>query len=473
MRKKRSIRVQFMVAFTLVAILIIGSISFMTLQLVNRHFDRYVDERQKDVLVELTSLLEKSYDSQTMEWDEAAIQQVERLAQSEGIDLTVYDVEGALIWQRANDEDKGMHMNGGMMNSHSKMMNQMMQEKNGIYVEKEKKLKVGNREAGRVTFGYYGPLSYTTHDVTFITELRKNLLWIAIGTLIFVLLFANWIAKRLSAPILKLTQFTEKIAKGNYRQDKPPTSSASEIQALIVMVQSLAVQLDAQQTLRNQLSSDISHEIRTPLTTLKGQIEAMLDGIWEPTRERLESCYEEVNRLSRLIGEIDKITALEMEQEELIRSSFDLFQLAKRLLLNSAPLMQEKQLEVSLVGEAVTVYADQDKISQVIMNLLTNAVKFTNPFGQITVQIGRTEDTFFIVVKDNGIGIAAADLNQIFQRFYMVDSSRNSEGQGIGLAIVKSIANAHGGYVEVASKENEGATFKVVFPLLQAPQSEK
>ncbi|MGX7417547.1 sensor histidine kinase [Carnobacterium gallinarum] len=463
MRKTRSIRIQFMLSFTAIAVLIIGTISLMTYNLVDRHFDRYVVERQKDVLTELTQLLEAKFSISEAQWSAIDLEQVGDVAKSEAIDLTVYDEAGQVIWR--SSQEKNGHMGNGMMNNHSKMMDSNMQSKNGSYVEETISLKSAGSKIGKVVFGYFGPLSYTNHDVAFITDLRKSLLWIAVGALLGSLLFAVWLAQKLSSPISQLTLFTQKIAKGHYHEKQQPISTITEIRELIDAVQDLSVQLDKQQALRNQLSSDISHEIRTPLTTLKGHIEAMLDGIWEPTKERLESCYEEVNRLNRLIGDIDKITELEEQQEKLQKNTFDVFQLAKRICLNIEPLMKQKEIDFTLTGRNLEVFADQDKISQVMTNLLTNALKFTGNRGEIDLAIHKEADDFCISVKDNGIGISSEDRAFIFQRFYMVDSSRNSEGQGIGLAIVKSIVKAHNGRIEVDSIVGEGTKFKLYFPL--------
>lgn len=208
MRKTRSIRIQFMLSFTAIAVLIIGTISLMTYNLVDRHFDRYVVERQKDVLTELTQLLEAKFSISEAQWSAIDLEQVGDVAKSEAIDLTVYDEAGQVIWR--SSQEKNGHMGNGMMNNHSKMMDSNMQSKNGSYVEETISLKSAGSKIGKVVFGYFGPLSYTNHDVAFITDLRKSLLWIAVGALLGSLLFAVWLAQKLSSPISQLTLFTQK-----------------------------------------------------------------------------------------------------------------------------------------------------------------------------------------------------------------------------------------------------------------------
>lgn len=459
----RTIKGQFISSFILIACLIIGAISLTTLILVNRHFDRYIVERQEDRLAEIKHSLEFSFVNEAGNWDLAEIEKIGESALDSGIDITVYSNENERIWQTTKQSMGHMRMNG----KHHKMMNQENQNTDLEYVEKNVVLKDGKQAIGQVQFGYYGPLTYSDHDVDFISAMRRSLILIAIFALTFSLFFATWVARKLSLPLIQVNRFTQAIAKGHYNEKTPPKSSTKEVNELIISVQDLSNQLEQQEELRNRLSSDISHEIRTPLTTLKGHIEAMLDGVWEPTPERLKSCYEEVNRLSRLIGDIDKITALEAQQEVVRKSRFDLYQLAQTVALTFEPLIFQKGIQFELTGEKTFIDADQDKISQIILNLLSNALKFTESGGKIQVKVKIKEQFAVLIVEDSGCGIDSTDLEHIFDRFYMADDSRkqNNEGQGIGLAIVKSIVKAHDGTVSVSSTVNLGTRFIIQLPL--------
>jgi two-component system sensor histidine kinase BaeS len=179
-------------------------------------------------------------------------------------------------------------------------------------------------------------------------------------------------------------------------------------------VDSLSRQLDSQQEIRNRLSSDIAHEIRTPLTTLKGNLEAMLDGIWEPSSERLKICYDEVNRISRLIGNIDKINEMESNHEKLEFSRFDLQALSKKVATNFTAAAAKKNIILAVTGEPLMITADQDKISQVLTNLLANAIKFTPKQGNIHIETHLEGNRAVLKVSDDGIGIDPEDQEKDF-----------------------------------------------------------
>ena len=243
-------------------------------------------------------------------------------------------------------------------------------------------------------------------------------------------------------------------------------SGIREIDDLRDSVNELSLQLQRQQEIRNRLSSDIAHEIRTPLTTLKGNIEAMIDGVWEVSEERLYRCYEEVNRITRLIGEIDRINEIESQESQLQKSTFDLKELSQQIWDNFQALLIERQIHCSISGNSVLVSADRDKMHQVITNLLFNAIKFTPSGGKIDLHVSQSRDTVSFRIMDNGQGIPPDEVSQIFERFYMAEPSRNSQlgGQGIGLSIVKSIIHAHHGTISVDSVYGKGTTFTITLP---------
>ena len=177
----RTIKGQFISSFILIACLIIGAISLTTLILVNRHFDRYIVERQEDRLAEIKHSLEYSFVNEAGTWDLAEIEKIGESALDSGIDITVYSNENERIWQTTKQSMGHMRMNG----KHHKMMNQENQNTDLEYVEKNVVLKDGKQAIGQVQFGYYGPLTYSDHDVAFISAMRRSLILIAIFALTF------------------------------------------------------------------------------------------------------------------------------------------------------------------------------------------------------------------------------------------------------------------------------------------------
>jgi signal transduction histidine kinase len=189
----------------------------------------------------------------------------------------------------------------------------------------------------------------------------------------------------------------------------------------------------------------------------------MIDGLWEPTTERLISCQEEIKRLKRLVGDLEHLTKYESENLKLDKTKFNLNEVIKNIILNFEKEFLSKGVRLTFHGNDNYIYADKDKISQVIVNLLSNALKYTHGGSEVNISIYEDKDHTMISVKDTGIGIAEKDLPYIFERFYRTDDSRNRKtgGAGIGLTIVKAIVEAHGGSISVESKLSEGTEFIV------------
>jgi two-component system, OmpR family, sensor histidine kinase BaeS len=174
-------------------------------------------------------------------------------------------------------------------------------QKNLIYNEK----KFGNDK-----LYYLGPFAYTEHDAMFILSMKQSLMYVALGAFIISFILASWLANRLGRPLKHVSDFTHKLTNGEYSKKMPQETSIIEINSLIDSLNALSHQLEKQAGLRKRLTTDISHELRTPLATLKGNIEAMIDGVWKVTPDRLQSCYDEIDRLTRLIGNIELISKL-------------------------------------------------------------------------------------------------------------------------------------------------------------------
>jgi two-component system sensor histidine kinase BaeS len=289
---------------------------------------------------------------------------------------------------------------------------------------------------------------------------------VGVFSLILSLLFSSVMAKRLSTPISRVITTARMISKGNFDSRITEPSGTKEMAQLTGTINNLAETLENQEDLRKKLTADVAHELRTPLATLQSHMEAMIDGIWEPDEERLKSCHEEIMRINRLVGDLEKLAKYESENLILTKTSFDISELIQHIIQNFENNFANKNIDIKFIGEKELVTADKDKISQVIINLLSNALKFTEQGGEVQVVVKGTENFSEITVKDSGKGIPAEDLPYIFQRFYRADKSRNrlTGGAGIGLTITKAIIDAHKGTIQVRSKVDEGTEFVVVLP---------
>ena len=461
---KRTIKWQLLLSFVSLSFILVGAFSWITLNLLESHFADYVRERQESELEEYSTDLENLY-QQNGTWEEnsQAIQRVGRNALQQSVIVRIFDEDGQLLWSPSASEEEDAK---NKVQDHLLHMEQMVGGMESDYVQSRSPLYDGTEEIGMMEIQSVGPYAYTEHDALFISDMESKLVLVAFFSLLIPLFFALLVAKKLSSPIVTINDFTKEIAKGRYSSLSLEETGIREIDDLLVSVNDLSLQLQRHQKIRNRLSSDIAHEIRTPLTTLKGNIEAMIDGVWEISEERLYRCYEEVSRITRLIGEIDRINELESQESQLQKTTFDLTELAQQIVDNFQPMLVENKLNCSVSGDRVFISADRDKIHQVLTNLLANAIKFTPSGGRIDLYVSQSKGTTSFRIIDNGQGIPPEEVGQIFERFYMAEPSRNSKlgGQGIGLSIVKGIVNAHQGTISVDSIYGKGTTFTINLP---------
>ncbi len=209
--------------------------------------------------------------------------------------------------------------------------------------------------------------------------------------------------------------------------------------------------IEKQEDIRKRLTADVAHELRTPLAAISTNLEAITEGALEPTPERMKKCYDEIQRLSNLVSDMEKLATAESDVLKLNRQPLDLLGLARDVF-------------AEVTGVPVTISADRERLFQVLTNLKSNAEKYSNGVVSVAVQdIGKFAE---ITVTDSGQGIAPEDLPHIFERFYRADKSRNRSkgGAGIGLAIVKTIVEAHGGKVKAESELGKGSSFAILMP---------
>jgi signal transduction histidine kinase len=209
---------------------------------------------------------------------------------------------------------------------------------------------------------------------------------------------------------------------------------------------------------QRQFNTDVAHELRTPLTSLRGTLEALQDGVWQPTPDRLASCGEEVTRLTALVEVLSLLTNIEWEYVKLNKTSFDLAELLKAVCKQFSAAAAQKGISLKLELQTQTVYSDYDRLRQVFVNILSNAIKYTDVGGVIVSNNGKD-----ISIADTGIGIAAEALPHIFERFYRTDVSRAraTGGSGIGLTIASALIKAHGGTIVAESEPGKGSVFRV------------
>jgi Signal transduction histidine kinase len=312
-------------------------------------------------------------------------------------------------------------------------------------------------------------MNVTSHsfNVHFEQALLQSALWtFAIGILVTVVV-SILVARRITTPLIDMKKTAQQMAKGNLNV-RTNVKGEDELSDLGRSLNHLAEQLIRQEQLRKTMTADVAHELRTPLTTIESHIAAMLDGIWEPTPKRLASCYEEVERLTLLVGDLSRLTELESPHLKLQLVSEDITELVKRHAAAMRSLFDEKGVSLIVAAQnPINVMIDKQRMGQVVTNLLSNALKFTPTGGKVSIEFKPAQEAVLVKVKDTGIGINETELEWVFERFYRGEKSRNRKtgGAGIGLTIVKAIVEAHGGKVNIIGQEGFGTEVQVYVPI--------
>jgi two-component system, OmpR family, sensor histidine kinase BaeS len=390
--------------------------------------------------------------------------EIQRYAELQSLYIEIKDVNSNTLYSSGSSylQNKGM-----MSNMMGNMMNNFSGVNIGEYTENKYPLISNSKNIGTIIIGYFGTSYLSSGSVTFISTLNRSFLLSAIAALIFGLFVSIIISKQLSKPLVKITETANKMRAGNLQVRAVIDTNTREIDELSNSINYLAETLNDQEMLRKRLTSDMAHELRTPLTILKTHVEAFMDGIWEPTNERFESFYDEIERLTKMVDNLRNLAKLEQANISLNKSELNVSTELSKIVDTFKPLYIKKNYELtSRIAPQIVAIMDKDKFKQIMNNLLSNSYKYLKANGKVEVILKKEFETIIIKVTDNGIGIPEKDLPYIFERFYRSDISRdkNTGGSGIGLTITKTFVEAHGGKIYVESKLNESTTFTIEFP---------
>ena len=462
---KQSLRTKLTISYLAIAVLCVVLISIFSNLYLEKQFRSYVKGNQERKNLEIVALITHQYEM-NQGFNIEALQNIGGSALDNGLIVKVEDVKGNLVWDAL--EFNHSMCQSMMENIHNNMMSRYPNWK-GEYVTEEYPVMIDFMSVGKVSIGYYGPFYFTESDLKFINSL--NVVFIGVGALALVLaiVLGNLIARGISKPIKNVINTAKGISNGNFDNKITEHSTISEIDSLTGTINNMADILKLQEQLRKKLTADVAHELRTPLTTLQSHLEAMIDGIWEADTTRLKSCHDEIIRISRLVGDLEKLARFEGQSIILSKTEFDVVELIKSIAMNFEKEMLDKNMSITISKEPNQIFADRDKISQVIINLVSNAIKYSKENSSIQINAETNVGETIVKIKDTGIGIEKEHLKNIFERFYRVDSSRSriTGGSGIGLTITKAIVEAHGGRIEVQSKVGEGTEFTIRLPLKQ------
>jgi histidine kinase len=287
----------------------------------------------------------------------------------------------------------------------------------------------------------------------------------AVSSSVLIAMVVSWIlSRRIVAPIRTLIEASKHITEGHY-DERVHASGADEIAQLAAHFNKMTAQLEQVETMRLQLIGDVSHELRTPLTSIKGYMEGLVDEVIPSTPETFDQIHREADRLSRLVDDLQELSRVEAKAYSLDVHPVVVANLIQTTIKRLSPQAAAKRIRfhANLAEGLPLGSADEDRITQVLVNLTANAVQYTPEGGDVTISAVRQDEEILITVKDSGIGIPPEHIKNLFTRFYRVDKSRSRNaggGSGIGLTIARHLVEAHGGRIWVESNgEGQGSTF--------------
>lgn len=315
---------------------------------------------------------------------------------------------------------------------------------------------------------YINPPTGFTSTENLAESINHFLLWGGLLAVAIALVLTFVLSRRVLAPIRALTQTAKQLGQGDFSQ-RVQFQSRGEVRELAQAFNSMASNLERDEQLRRNMVADIAHELRTPLSNVRGYLEAVRDGVIKPDADTIRSLYEEAILLSRLVDELQELSLAEAGKLKLVFQTADIAESINQTVAAVRAQALAKGLSVStdLPDKLPPVNIDSQRISQVLRNLLDNAVAHTAKGGTITVTARQEGNWIEVAVIDTGEGIPTEDLPNIFERFYRVDKSRAraTGGSGLGLTIAKRLVEAHGGKIEVQSELGKGSRFTFTLPV--------
>ncbi len=433
----------------LVLAVTLGAVILLVSRALTGSFQDYVEDQQSARVQRAESLLSRYYDRQR-EWVGVSglVQSVadlmgERLVLADAQGKIVADSHGQLVGQSANDDWRG------------------------------RRVSLRSQEFAVGTL-YIAParVDQPTLDPRaslFLSTFAGYLVWALLVGLLAAIVLSVGMARLLAAPLEALTRAVRRLERGDAVQHID-TSVGGEVGALAEAFNSLASSLVRVEQLRQNMVSDVAHELRTPLTSIRGYLEAIQDGVVEPDEQTITTIHHEMLQLTRLVDDLQELSLAEAHQLQLDREEVDLVELAEwevRAFLPQAA-SQNVALRLNPFRNLPPLDIDAGRIRQVLGNLIRNALAYTPSGGEIIVGVQQRDGAAVLTVADTGTGIASADLEHIFERFYRVDKarSRHRGGTGLGLTIARELVRAHGGSIAARSIVGKGTTFTITLPFV-------
>ena len=381
-------------------------------------------------------------------WDLQSIQTMHHLAQIDFLAVHLYDSDGQPVFT---------HPPSGPVQPGAAASAPVM---------------VGGRQIGRVTVSRDDGRLFTEEEIQLRQQLIRMHVIAGATSAAIALAAALYLAVTLSRPLRRIRAGAEAMGAGDL-DTRVPESGDDEIRAVAEALNGLAETLQQEEGLRKESVADLAHELRTPVMGLLARVEAAQDGVLADETANLAAMHDEALRLTGLLDDLSALAEAERPGLLLSAQEVDLAAIAVMQVGVFADSFAEKGIALSSDADMAIVYGEPKRLEQIVVNLLSNALRYTDAGGRVSITVRTAGDDAVLEVADTGIGISVEDVPHVFTRFWRGEKSRSraTGGAGIGLSIVKELVRAHGGHVSVESVPGGGSVFRVLIPQSARPHT--
>lgn len=434
------------------ALVAIGVVSFVWEQ----HFRTYTTDNMQSVANNTAERIAEIYERTESLWNiETTRPAVQASEMTSGVGVKVIDVDGGVPF----DSSIVVSEDGSILES--------FEPKDPSQVARAS-IVVDDKVVGSVRVWVYGSDTFMrAPDQEFRNNSYQAMMLASVVAIVLASCIGFLFARNLVAPINRMTSTARAIKEGDLSA-RTNLTGEDEIARLGETFDAMAESVEKDRMLERRLTTDVAHELRTPLMAIQATVEAMVDGVYEADEERLVTVNSEVQRLSRLVDALLKLSRLENRSSPLKEEIVNVGELIEGIVSTHEMFVSDSGLALDYQAENdVYVVGDPDMIRQATANLISNAVRYTPEGGSIHVSVRKGDIMASIAVRDTGIGLTREEAKMVFSRFWRADAGRTREsgGLGIGLAVVKEIVDRHGGWVQVEGEKDKGSCFTIHIPL--------
>lgn len=444
----KSLWIKFLILLLAVSLIALSAALFLR-ELMIKDFREYLEGEMEDRVYWVMADLEGTYEKYSG-WIENVISEDTIWALMLGLEIKIRDMNGMVVM----DTEKAINTLSPLVKRRVMTLSELRAERDDRFFPYP--LFLGGKEIGRLEVRFLRP-----RKENIFIERSNRLLLISLFALGGLAIFLSIVfSRKLTNPIKKLASAAKAISEGNLKS-RVKISGSDEISRLSETFNRMSQSLEIQESLRKKLISNITHELRTPISAIRGELEGMMDGLIPTDKEQLQSLYEETGRLKNILEGIEELTQVEASALTLKKQAIEFKPYLKNIIERFSKPFHDKGVAIELqCDDELMIDADPDRLSQIVINLLSNALKATEKGGNVFIKAAKRKSEMVIEVIDNGCGIKQEDLPFIFERFYKASEG----GLGLGLTIVKELVEAHEGRIEARSEYGKGSTFTVYIP---------